>query len=110
MFDVGCSMFILTITQSPSSPIQIFLANFHFSPESPVEIFRGKRKSQTQRSRLYTLRAGKEKNQINQAQFRSKSGALVSEKMEEREGENSRTGQSGKDQEIIAGASSEIWF
>jgi len=58
----------------------------------------------------YTLPAWKEKTQISQAQFRSKSGAPCSLEAEENEEENPRTGNSGRDQETAAGAISETWF
>ena len=109
MFDVGCSMLFLTIAQSLRIRIQIFLTHFHFRPNRPLKSFAEKEIRHNAPAR-YTLPAWKEKNQINQAQFRSKSGALSTEDAMENKAGNSRTGDSGRDQETAAGAISETWF
>jgi len=103
-------MLLLKFTEHPRTQLQIFLTQFHFSPNPLIQIIRGHGIPGQNAPARYTLPAWKEKTQISQAQFRSKSGALCSREAEENEEENPRTGNSGKDQETTAGAISEGWF
>jgi hypothetical protein len=103
-------MLTLKITQSALRNRQIFITQFHFGQNSSVIRNRGKGNRRHSAPAQYTLCAWKEKNQISQAQFRAKSGAPASLEDGEIEEENSRAGELGKAQAMVAGAMREIWF
>lgn len=103
-------MLIQKIAHPTRGNVFNFSTSIHFGHNPSSTEIAEKRNRRHSAPARYTLRARKEKNQISQAQFRSKSGAPASIADKETEEEKSRAGDSGRDQETIAGATSEIWF
>jgi hypothetical protein len=86
------------------------LTQIHFGQSPSVNLDRENRKHRHSASARYTLRAGKWKTQINQAQFRAKTAGPVVVKEGETEAASSRAETPGNAQATVAGAIRENWL